>query len=135
VLAGQNGDLVVNVTDSYDGSGISGATVDPAPTGGQTPDPAAQTTASLGGVTFSQIPTGPYTLTVSATSYNTKSGIAACVTPTPGDPVAVSLTHVAANPATVNILVKWTGGGTKTFRVYLSDSIVISQDISKNQTK
>jgi Tfp pilus assembly protein PilV len=133
VLAGVNGDLSVNVTEN-DGSGILGATVDPTPSGGQVPDPAPQTTGSLGGATFTGIPTGPYVLSAAATGHNTKSGIAACVTPTTGVPVVVSLSPTGT-AAAVNVNVKYTGKGTKTWRVYLSAGIVIAQDISKDQTK
>jgi prepilin-type N-terminal cleavage/methylation domain-containing protein len=137
VLAGQTGDLTVIVTDNSGGAGLVGASVDPTPSGGQAPDPAAQTTGSLGGTTFTGIPTGPYNLSASMTGYTTKSGNQACVTPTQGDPTAISLQATVGNPnpATVNVLVKYTGGGTKAFKVYLSDTVVITQDISKNQTK
>ena len=131
---GVSGDLGVQVTDSDTGAPLVGATVQLTPTGGQGVNPPSQTTGSFGGTTFSQILTGPYTMAVSQSGYSTKNGINVCVTQTQGSTVTVSLGQPPSQPATVNVLVKWTGGGTKTWRVYLSDTRVLSIDISKNQT-
>ena len=119
VDATKTGKLWVKVTDA-DGAGITTASVDPTPTGGQTPDPAAQSVLSNGEIIFTGLPIGPYTIAVSATGYVTQSGLTVCVAeqdPTEPQEVALSANPSPGTFAALDVTVTYTGGGNKVFEV------------------
>jgi prepilin-type N-terminal cleavage/methylation domain-containing protein len=134
----QTGKLWVEVIDSTGGP-ITTATVDPAPTGGQTPDPAQQTVNSNGDAVFDGIPIGPYNVVVAANTYDPATTTACVHSVDPPAPLLVTLTKSQGGPhATVTVDVKYTGAGTKTYLVALEQGgnqiYVLTNSVGHNLT-